>query len=359
MLGKRLQTKDRPGRTPTIADVAARAGVSVATASRTLSKARPVNPGLQARVVAAARELAFSPNPHARALARSSDPTVGVIVHDLSDPYFAEIVRGMLEVASVTERLVQVCTTYHDPRRELAYLAHFRAQRLRGLVLAGSGHEDREFGLALADQIAGFEAAGGRAALIGRHGAPGDSVIADNFGGARAMVRELFALGHRRVGVISGPSQLTTASDRLAGVRRGMEECGLGSGEWPVVASEFTRDGGEAAIADLLGRAPDLTAIFALSDIMAVGALAGLRGRGRTVPGDVSLAGFDDIPIVRDLTPPLSTVRMPMAEMGAAAMRLAVEPRVSGFRVVRLGADLVMRGSTAPAPGHDPRRLRR
>jgi LacI family transcriptional regulator len=337
-------------RSPTITDVARLAGVSVATASRTLNGSRPVAEALRDQVLAAARELDYTPNPHARALAQASDASVGVIVHDVSDPYFSEIIRGMLQSSAQSERLVLICNTYRDRERELAYVAHFRAQRVKALVLAGSGLEDRDFGARMAAQIMAFEATGGRAALIGRHYAPGDAVIPDNVTGAREMARTLAGLGHRRIGVISGPANLTTTHDRLAGLRMGLEDSRLELASGDVVTGDFTRDGGERAVQELLKRIPGLTAIFALNDVMAIGALSGLRRLGKRVPEDISLAGFDDIPIARDLMPSLTTVRVPMLEMGARALALALEPRTAGLRTEHLSTELVIRDSTGPAP---------
>ena len=334
---------------PTITDVARRAGVSVATASRTLNGARPVGEALRDQVVSAARELGYSPNPHARALAQATDASVGVIVHDVTDPYFSEIVRGMLQASAQTERLVLICNTYRDRERELAYVAHFRAQRVKALVLAGSGLEDREFGARMAAQITAFEATGGRATLIGRHYAPGDSVIPDNVGGARELARTLASLGHRHIGVISGPANLTTTHDRLAGFRMGLNDSGVELDPDAVLTSDFTRDGGERAVGELLSKMPDLTAIFALNDVMAIGVLSGLRRLHRRVPADISLAGFDDIPIAKDLMPSLTSVRVPMFEMGARALALAMEPLGAGLRTEHLPTELVLRDSTGPA----------
>jgi len=337
------------GAAPTITDVARLAGVSVATASRTLNGVRAVSPRLRDKVQVAARELGYAPNLHARALARVSDGSVGVIVHDVGDPYFGEIVRGMLQASPETERMLLICNTYRDPQRELAYVAHFRAQGVKALVLAGSDLEDRDFGARMAAQIMGFESAGGRAALIGRHYAPGDSVMPDNVGGARSMARALAELGHRRIGVIAGPPSLTTTYDRLSGFRMGLEEAGPGVSADAVVSGDFTRDSGERAVQALFDLDPELTAIFALNDVMAIGALSWLRRHRLRVPGDVSVAGFDDIPISRDLVPALSTVRVPMAVMGARALNLALQPRSSSLRTEHLATELVLRESTAEA----------
>ena len=336
-------------RAPTIADVARLAGVSVATASRTLNGVRAVSPSLRDRVLSATRALGYAPNLHARALARASDGSVGVIVHDVGDPYFAEIVRGMLQASAENERMILICNTYRDPQRELAYVAHFRAQGVKALVMAGSDLEDRDIGARMAAQIMGFESAGGRAALIGRHYAPGDAVIPDNVGGARSLALTLAGLGHSRIGVIAGPANLTTTYDRLAGFRLGLEEAGVELPDSAVVTGDFTRDSGERGVGELLDLVPDLTAVFALNDVMAIGALSGLRRRGVRVPADISVAGFDDIPMARDMVPSLTTVRVPMADMGARALELALQPRSSALRTEHLATELVLRESTARA----------
>ena len=336
------------GRTPTIADVARVAGVSIATASRTLNRTRPVAPHLQAQVQAAARDLGYAPNPHARALARAQDTTIGVIVHDVSDPYFSEIVRGILQATSDAGQMVLICNTYRDRDRELAYMAAFRARRSGALILAGSGMEDREFGALMTRQILDFEAAGGRTALIGRHHAPGDVVMADNLGGARALAQHLVELGHRTIGVIAGPSRLTTTHDRLAGFRVGLADAGITlPDEHTVIGGDFTRDAGAKGATALLERVPGMTAIFALNDVMAVGALSVLRSRHLRVPEDISLCGFDDIPLAGDLWPPLTTVHVPMVEMGAQALTLALLPKGAEIRAVHLPTHVIVRESTA------------
>src|SRR5688500_3076377 len=156
--------------TATLADVARRAGVSQATASRVINDSSyPVTAELRRRVLAAAEELHYVPNAHAQALVHARSRTVGVIVHDLSDPYFSEIMRGMQRVAAAQDRLVMICNTYRDLDRELAYVRLLHAQRVEALILAGSGYDDRQFSARLGAQIETFVASGGRLALIGRH----------------------------------------------------------------------------------------------------------------------------------------------------------------------------------------------
>jgi LacI family transcriptional regulator len=164
------------------------------------------------------------------------------------------------------------------------------------------------------------------------------------------MARHLVGLGHRRIGVVAGPSVLTTNEDRLDGFRQGLAEAAIELPDAWVRSGGFTRDGGEAATYELLDAAPDLTAVFALNDVMAIGALAALRRRGRRVPADVSVAGFDDIPVVVDLEPALTTIRVPMVEVGRRSLELALAPRSTGYTVERIPTTLVERASTSEAP---------
>lgn len=349
--GPRSEGARQGGAIPGLREVARLAGVSESTASRVLSNSRPVGSALRERVLEAAVRLDYSPNPHARALASSRDSSVGVVVHDVTDPYFSEILRGALDAAEASERILLICNSYRDVERELAYIRHFRLQRVHALLLAGSGRLDREAGTQLTAEILAFERSGGRAALIGRHDAVGDSVRPDNVSGGRALARHLVSLGHRRIGVVAGPPLLTTTQDRLVGLRGELSELGVELDEDHIYPGNFTRASGEQAGHQLLAAEPKLTAIVALNDVMAIGVLAALRKDGRDVPADVSIAGFDDIPVARDLSPALTTVHVPMFELGRRAFELALGPIEAGFRVERLATELVVRESTArPRP---------
>jgi LacI family transcriptional regulator len=332
-------------RAASLRDVAELSGVSDATASRVLRNSRNVGVELRQRVIAAAAKLNYQPNPHARALASSRDTSVGVVVHDVSDPYFSEIVRGALEAAEKSGRMLFICNTYRDAERELAYIRHFRAQRVDALLLAGSG--EGEVGERIAKEILEFKRGGGRAALMGHYQATGDAVMSDNIDGGRQMANHLVDLGHRRIGVIAGPAGLTAS--RLAGFRDQLAKLGVDLNDDQIREGDFTRDGGRAATTDLLDSVVGLTAIFALNDVMAIGALTILRERKLRVPRDVSVAGFDDIPVAQDLQPPLTTIRVPMAEMGRLAVTVALGPPGGSTQLGRLPTALVVRESTGTA----------
>lgn len=332
----------------TLADVARRAGVSTATASRIINNSpKPVTEELRARVLAAVAELRFVPNAHAQQLARADRTAVGVIVHDVSDPYFAEITRGLQRVATDHGRLVIICNSYRDPERELAYVELLHAHQAAAIVLAGSGYHDAAVTARLRARLRTYEATGGRVAVIGRHEHAGHAIVPQNEHGGYLAGDALYGLGHTAIGVIAGPRQLTTTTDRLAGLRRAARDHGRRITAKHVVHADFDRDGGARAAAELLDRVPTITAIAALNDSMAIGALSCLRERGVDVPGEVSLIGFDDMPISVDVTPALSTIRLPLVDLGARAMSLALADSEEPV-VEEAAATLVLRASTAP-----------
>jgi LacI family transcriptional regulator len=331
-------------------DVARRAGVSAATASRVLSgSAYPVRPTTRERVLAAAAELKFRPNMLARALVTARTHTIGAIVHDISDPYFGEIVRGLEDAARVRGYQVFVCSSDRRAGRELEYVQSLLDRRVDGLIFAGGGIEDRAYKATLRGLLDAFRARGGAVVRLSPHSYPAPSVVPDNRGGAAAMTRHLIGRGHRRIAFIGGPLHLRTSTVRYAGHREGLAEA-----ELPVEADlhepgAFTIAGGASATAALLDRRPDLTAVFAANDMMAIGALHELEVRGVRVPGEVSVAGFDDINLAAHTHPPLTTVRVPMHEMGRLGAGLALDllderPTQS----LRLPTTVVERASVAP-----------
>lgn len=334
----------------TLQDVARAAEVSLATASRVLNGTTQVRPDLRERVLAAAAELAYTPNAHAQALASASSKVIGVICHDVSDPYFAAISGGVMRAAAEHGLLVMLASTFRDPLREVEYVAMLRAQRARAILLIGSGFEDRDWERSMTVELEPYLRSGGRVAVVSRHRSLRvDAVLPENREGAAALGRALVGLGHRSFAVLTGPRSLTTVSDRLAGFREALAEAGVPLRADQVIEDSFTRDGGYAAASELVRRGLRATCVFAVTDVMAIGALAAFRDRGVDVPGQVSLAGFDDIPIVRDLIPPLTTVALPLAEIGERVMHLAVRDRRGRrSRVERMPAQVILRASTPP-----------
>lgn len=334
----------------TLEDVARSAHVSLATASRVLNgSTRVVREDLRKRVLAAARELGYVPNAQAQALARATTTTVGLITHDVGDPYFSTMARGVLRVATEQGLLVMIASTYRDPARELAYISALRAQRARAILLAGSGFEDPGYARALSAELHSYLRTGGRVACVTPHGVDTDTVMLPNREGAAALARTLLELGHRRFAVLTGPARLTTVRHRLEGFQHALADAGVPLPPDHIIESDFTRDGGYAAATELLRRGLNPTAVFAVTDVMAMGALTALREAGVDVPGDLSLVGFDDIPGVQDLACPLTTYRLPLEEIGERAMRLALAERSPGSRAERVAGEVVLRASTAAA----------
>jgi LacI family transcriptional regulator len=342
----------RAGSGVTLLQVANQAGVSLATASRVLhgSGTRTVGEDLRRRVESAAAELRYVSNAPAQALARSASSIVGLIVHDVADPYFGAIAAGAMRASREQRLVVMIAATFREPGLELEYLRGLRAQRARAVILAGSGTADAESTARLADEIAGFESDGGRVVCIGERGPDLDAILLGNREGASRAIQGLWDLGHRRIGVVSGPSDLLTVRDRLDGARRALRSLGSALDEGAVEAGDFTREGGRAAAVRLLTANPDLTGVLVLNDVMAAGVLTGLQDDlGLPVPGRVSVVGFDDVPFAVDLRPSLSTVRLSMEQAGEQAMVLLADPCAEVPRRVELQPELVLRASSGPA----------
>jgi LacI family transcriptional regulator len=333
----------------TLSDVADRAGVSLATASRVINGGtRAVSPHYRDRVLAAASDLGYTPNAHAQAMARGRSKMIGLVVHDIADPYFSAIAAGVIPLAGPRGLLV-LGNTLHRPDYELEYVATMRAQRAQALILVGSRTTDTTHTRRLAAEVAQFIAGGGRVAAVSQNRLGADTVLPENRAGARALAAALVGLGHRSFAVLGGPKALLVARDRVQGFRDGLAKHGVAP--QVVIEGAFTRDGGYAAMKALLDRDERPDCVFAVNDVMAIGAMAALRDRDLRAPDDLGVAGFDDIPTLRDVAPSLSTVRLPLAEMGrlAASMALDDEPRERP-RVARIAGEVVLRESTRIQP---------
>lgn len=355
-------------RTVTLQDVADRAGVSLTTASRVVNEgSRRVGPGLAQRVNQAVAELGYTANLQARAVATGQSTMIGVVVHDIADPYFSSIAAGLIEAAEARQLLVCMSSTAATEVAEREYVALMRAQRARAVILIGSRTDDTAAREALRAEIAAFTGSGGRAVAVGQDLLGVDTVLPENAAGAEALARAMVAVGHRRFAVLAGPRGLLTARDRLDGFRAGLAAWNVPLEAAQVVHGPFTRDGGYEAMSAVLAaagpeQAPLPDCVFAVTDVMAMGALARLRAGGLAVPADIALAGFDDIGTLRDVYPPLTTVRLPLKRMGEMAAGLVLAeppgpaPEPPGMapgpqpRVVPVPGEVILRESTRPHP---------
>lgn len=333
----------------TLSDVARRAGVSLATASRAIngSADRSVRPELAARVLAAAEELRYTPDATAQAMARGRTTTLGLLVHDITDPYFSTIAAAVIATAEAQGLQVTLTTTQNDAAREAELVELMRRQRARAVVVAGGrATTSDETTTALRESIAAFRLEGGGVAVIGQPLAGVPTVAVDNLGAGAALGAQLLDLGYRTFSIIGGPAHRVTAADRLRGLTQALE---VGGGVVEnVLECPFTWEGGHDAAARLIADGLTSQAIVATNDVMALGALAAARAAGVRVPQDVALAGFGGIATLRDVVPSLTTVAIPMARLGelAAAMALDVSESAGEAPLVTVAGDVVLGDST-------------
>lgn len=327
-------------------DVARFAEVSVATASRVLSGSRhPVSEETRSRVVSAARAVGYTPNGTARALVTGRSTIIGVIVGDITDPYFSEITRGADDVAQKHGFLTMICNADGKADIELAHVRALHSFPAAGIIFAGSGRmSDSDVERSLAENVARAAASGTRVVALARRGFESSSILIDNVMTCRDITRYLISIGHKRIAFIEGPPDLYTSQDRLRGFEQAMTEAGLSSGA--TYRGGFSIDAGAGAARRLLADGlPD--AIVAANDEAAIGALTTLRQAGVDVPGTVSIAGIDDTRPAGIVG--LTTVRVRLDELGAAAA-IAIVKGTSLAETPKHDHEIVVRGTTAPRP---------
>jgi LacI family transcriptional regulator len=310
-----------PPRRTTIKDVARRAGVSVSAVSYVLNDSGPVAPQRRARVLAAIAELGYAPSEAARSLKRGRVATIGLIVPDLGNQFFAAVAEGVTVAAMEHDVLVVLCTTDATAEREAYYTRLLRGQRLDGVIyLSGTGVPPRAL-----QELAELQAV----VFVDErlYGLEVPFVGADNRRGAREAMAHVLAAGHEHIVVVGGPPALWTSEQRLAGYREALAAAGLDPDRTPVLRGDYRQQSGYEAAREALettgARRP--TAFMCANDLMALGVVQYCRDHGFAIPDDVSVVGFDDIPLASLLVPALTTVRQPAAELGrrAADMLLA------------------------------------
>ena len=333
-----------------ITDVARLAGVSTATVSRVVSAAPyAVSSTTRARVLDAARALDYVPNALARGLLKSHIPLVGVIVHDITDPYFSEVVRGVEDAATPGGFLVITCSSDRIAERENSYVRLLRSMRAATVIFAGSGLDDPTINEEMGKHVAAMRDYGAAVVHLSPHAEGEADVGVDNAGGIASMIAELVRLGHRRIAFLAGPTSLYVARRRLEGYRRGLAAAGITFDDRLVVSTGFNREGGALAVDALLAGEARFSAVCAANDLLALGALQRFSELGIAVPNEVSVAGFDDIQTAGLVAPALSTVRLPLHEIGRRGFGFA-KRQLAGERPPRemLWTELVMRASTGP-----------
>lgn len=335
--------------------MAGQAGVSVATVSRVLTGNYPVSVATRNRVMRAVRQLDYVVNAHARALQVGTSGTVAFVLEDITGPSFAEAAAGVEEEAARYGRICVVCTTHGSEERQMAVIDLMRAQGAEAVILIGGSRNEAATRQRLTAYAQALAASGSRLVLCGRPSfdasQPVSVVDYDNEAGAYAATSHLVSQGHRKILFVGGPNGQTTAEDRRAGYVRGLESFGIEPDPQLQIDADFSREAGRRGVRQAVDRGIEFTAVFAATDVTAAGVMQELRTLGLRVPEDISLVGYDDIPLADDLTPRLTTVRVPYRELGAAAVRAALDLNGSSRQEpshVVLGTHLVIRESVAP-----------
>ncbi len=331
----------------TIVDVAKAAGVHPSTVSRVLNDRADasVREETRRRVVRTAQRLGYRPSALARSLRLKRTLTLGMLVPDITNPFFSPIIKGAEDAARERGYNLILCNSEDLPEREATYLRVLRERQVDGVLIASSRMADTT--------ITALRREGFPFVLLNRgaRGAEDLAVVVDNHGAAAHVIAYLAGLGHRRVAHIAGPQTTTTGVERAAGVAAAVREHALASdAELTVEAEAFSEDAGYRATRTLLDLREPPTAIFGANDLITIGALRAAREAGVRIPEAVSLVGFNDIPLAGLLEPALTTVHVPQLEMGREGARLLID-RLKGRQLgparVVLPTALIVRASSA------------
>jgi len=332
----------------TIRDVAREAHVSVATVSRVFNGGGPVREETSRRIRDIAARLRYVPHGGARSLITSRTNTIGVLLPDLYGEFFSEVIRG-IDIAARRAGYHLIISNSHHDKSEIESAMRAMRGRVDGVIIMSPDIDAQALMANLPDAHP--------VVLLNCaiRGAAFDSVNIDNTRGARAIVQHLISHGHQRIAIITGAPRNIDGHERLLGYRTALRAASIKRDPRYEVRGSFTEDSGYEAARALLETRPGPTAIFAANDSMAIGALSALREAGIAVPDDMAVAGFDDITIARYLNPPLTSVHVPIAELGERAMAKLITALRDKDRHVRrqdlLGTTLVIRSSCGPA-GH-------
>jgi LacI family transcriptional regulator len=330
----------------TMNDVARLANVSIATVSHVINGTRFVSAERVERVHAAMQELGYTPDATARSLRVGRTDTIGLVIPDTSNPFFAALARWIEEAGFESGYSTILANSDERPDREHRHVSTLVSKRVDGLILAPSRGDHSTLTRLLENARMPVVVVDRDASLPNA-----DVVLYDNAGGSYEATRHLIDLGHTCIGCVAGPADATSAAERVKGFRKAIAEAGLSLPAHAVVESDFHFAGGREATARLLATGEPFTALFAANDLMAAGAVRALAERGISVPGDMSVIGFDDAPLAEMISPALTTMRQPLQDMAHAAVSLLLARMTesNGAAPTRriLPTSLVVRESTA------------
>ena len=332
----------------TIVDVAEEAGVSYSTVSRVVNNKSYVKEATRSKVLQAMTRLGYQANLQARSLAGGKSNVIGLLVVDLTTQYVGEIIRGIDEILAANQYELMLYTTHRRKRKESAYV-NMMARGLADGLLILLPRDPEAYLTSLRQRDFPY-------VLIDQAGVDKDdvTVTAANFEGGYTATKHLIDLGHRRIAIVTGWMEMVSARDRLDGYRAALTDHDIPYDDKLVYDGDFTQLSGFDGTNYLLDLPQRPTAVFASSDLMAMGVVDAVRGRGLNVPTDLSVVGFDDVPMSSVLVPKLTTVRQPLFDMGQCATQMLLEsiqkPEDKQFSIV-LPTELMIRESTAPLSG--------
>lgn len=331
-------------KTPSLVDVARRAKVNISTVSRTINQTGKIGSATQQRVLKVMRELGYVPNRVARRL-RARDMTthlLGLIIPNIQNPFFADLARGVEDVAYRNKFAVLLCNYDEDPDKEHFYLDVMEAESVDGIILPPIRESD--------PAVLRVVRKGTPVVCVDRSltGSTLDKVEVDNHGGALQAVEHILARGHRRIGIIGGPADSSTGRERLRGYKDALAAAGLTLKPELIRTGDFKTESGQRLADELLSLPTPPTALFVCNGSMTAGALEAITARGLRIPQQIAIVGFDDLPLASVLSPPLTVVRQPAYEVGKSAaellLRRIADPE-SAPTSIRLLPSLIVRKS--------------
>jgi len=322
-----------------IKDIATAAGVSHSTVSRALSDSPLVKDETKARIQRLAREMGYFPDAIARSLVTQRTHSVGVVVTTITDPFVAEVVQGIEDTAQADDYSVILASSASEPERELAAVEMLRAKRVDSVIVTSS-----RVGALYLEHL---ERIGVPVVLVNNHNEQSGrytfSVSVDNEHGGHLATAHLIEQGHRRVAYVSGPADHSDDAERLAGCLRALDEAGIPFDSALVIPGNGRLDGGGRALALLTDMADPPGAVFCYNDMTAIGLMSAARRAGLSVPEELAVVGFDDIPLAAHCCPSLTTVAQPQRDMGRQAMDMALALMTADDSTISF-SDVVVRG---------------
>lgn len=338
-------------------DIAKTARVSLGTVSNVLNNSANVRAQLRKRVLDAVEAVGYQPSQLARGLRRDKTNVIGMVIPDITNPFFPAVVRGAEDTAFSNGYRLILCNTDNDHSKELVHLTELRTYLPAGLIVIPSNFSD------LTAQAESYRRAGTGVVCVDRlpRNWAGDSVTANNEEGSLEATRHLIQMGHKRLAMIVGPQHLTNARERLSGFKKAIREAKISISPEYIQETTFDKQGGYTKTLLLLRLIPRPTAIFAGNDMIALGALRAIRESGLRCPEDISIMGFDDLDLAEATHPPLSSVSQSGYQLGTTAAHILIE-RLHGDKSppkhIVLRTSLSLRNSVAPPPPDNPRARR-